>query len=367
MNNSSLLNPRALLFGVVGLVLGLLVGYFLFGLQGIGVGLPPGDPWTLTSDAKEQWVAMTADSFSLNGDRNLASQRLRGYDSKDISAILSKLVTDRQSSNRPLDAQRLQNFATTFGITLTAQPTTGGTPKPGATPVSTNPTGGAGNSNLTQIALIAGGVLLVAIVAALGFILIRRRQAATVSATDSGASVATLRMAEMTRTPAASATSAPSAMKPAPSTSAPPSTKPILGIFAATYKFGDDNYDTSFSLETLRGEFLGETGMGASEVVGDGKPDKITAFDLWLFDKGDVRTVTKILMSEFAYNDQTLRAKLASKGELVQAEKGKRVVLETATLRVEAEIVDLVYASTPGLPANSHFQKLIVEMVPAQK
>ena len=168
----------------------------------------------------------------------------------------------------------------------------------------------------------------------------------------------------------AAARSAPSAapapVRPAPSLGAAPGTKP-LGTFAATYKFGDDNYDTSFSLETTRGEFLGETGMGTSQLVGDGKPDKVTAFDLWLFDKGDVRTVTKILMSEFAYNDQALRTKLATKGELALAEKGKRVVLETATLRVEAEIVDLVYASTPGLPPNSHFQKVIVEMVPTQK
>jgi hypothetical protein len=140
-----------------------------------------------------------------------------------------------------------------------------------------------------------------------------------------------------------------------------------LGTFAATYKFGEDNYDTSFTLETTRGEFLGETGMGSSETIGEGKPDKVTAFDVWLFDKTDVRTVTQILMSEAAFNDQPTRQRLATKGELVLAEKGKTVRLETATLIVDCEIVDLVYASTPGLPPNSHFQKLIVEMVPSQK
>ena len=107
--------------------------------------------------------------------------------------------------------------------------------------------------------------------------------------------------------------------------------------------------------------------MGSSETIGEGKPDKVTAFDVWLFDKTDVRTVTQILMSEAAYNDQGTRQRLATKGELVLAEKGKHVKLETATLAVDAEIVDLVYASTPGLPPNSHFQKLIVEMVPSQK
>jgi hypothetical protein len=107
--------------------------------------------------------------------------------------------------------------------------------------------------------------------------------------------------------------------------------------------------------------------MGISELIGEGKPDKVTAFDLWLFDKTDVRTVTQILMSEHAYNDQALRNKLAPKGDLTLAEKGKHLVLETATLHVEAEIVDLVYASTPGLAPNSHFQRLMVELQASQK
>jgi Flp pilus assembly protein TadG len=148
---------------------------------------------------------------------------------------------------------------------------------------------------------------------------------------------------------------------------APPPATQTLGTFAATYKFGDDSYDTSFTLETPRGEFLGECGMGISELIGEGKPDKVTAFDVWLFDKTDVRTVTQILMSEHAFNDLTLRNRLAPKGELMLAEKGKHLLLETATLRVDAEIVDLTYASTPGLPPNSHFQRLIVEMVANQK
>ncbi len=107
--------------------------------------------------------------------------------------------------------------------------------------------------------------------------------------------------------------------------------------------------------------------MGISETVGEGKPDKVTAFDLWPFDKGDVRTVTQILMSDYAYNEQTLRNKLAAKGEAVHAEKGKIITLETHSLAINAQIVELVYANTPGTPPNSHFQKLTVEIVPTIK
>ena len=133
------------------------------------------------------------------------------------------------------------------------------------------------------------------------------------------------------------------------------------------YTLGNDNYDTSYSLETPRGEFLGECGMGISETIGEGKPDKVTAFDLWLFDKADVRTVTQILMTEYAYNDQMLRTKLSSKGEAVLAERGKTIHLETQSLSISAQVVELIYATNPNYPPNSHFQKLIVEIVPTIK
>jgi hypothetical protein len=134
-----------------------------------------------------------------------------------------------------------------------------------------------------------------------------------------------------------------------------------------SYTLGNDNYDTSYSLETSRGEFLGECGMGISETIGEGKPDKVVAFDLWLFDKADVRTVTQILMSEYAFKDQATCAKLATKGEAILAEKGKTLRFETASLRVDAQIVDLIYATNTNYPPNSHFQKLMVEIVPSAK
>lgn len=360
MNNT--LNIRSLLFGVVGLVLGLLAGYFLFGIQALFVVTPKTDPRDLDQESKVNWIVMTSESFSLNGDRNVAASRLRWFTTSDISTVLSEQIAQRNSSGRPLDAGRLQNFATAMGYTLSAAPSVP-TQKPNPTPSAASSPFSL-NSLLASPILLGGVALLLLLVTAGVILFILRRNPGAPAAETAGTTTATPRITEITRGNAPSAAPAPA--RPAPSAGAAPGTKP-LGTFAATYKFGDDNYDTSFSLETSRGEFLGETGMGTSQLVGDGKPDKVTAFDLWLFDKGDVRTVTKILMSEFAYNDQALRTKLATKGELALAEKGKRVVLETATLRVEAEIVDLVYASTPGLPPNSHFQKVIVEMVPTQK
>jgi hypothetical protein len=138
----------------------------------------------------------------------------------------------------------------------------------------------------------------------------------------------------------------------------------------STYILGDDLYDDSFSIETASreesGEFLGEYGAGISETIGVGDPKKVTAIEVWLFDKNDIRTVTKVLMSEHAFNDQALRTKLAPKGEAVLVTTGGTTTLETQTLRVQIKIVDLEYGEG-ALPPDSFFERLTVELAAWQK
>ena len=138
-------------------------------------------------------------------------------------------------------------------------------------------------------------------------------------------------------------------------------TQPPIVQFMTTYLHGDDLYDDSFSIETPSGEFLGETGVGISETIGSGDTKNVTAFEVWLFDKNDIRTVTKVLMSDHAFNDDAIRAKLAPKGEAVLAKAGDRITLETASLRVQARIVDMSYGTGP-LPPNSFFSRLTIEL-----
>jgi len=133
------------------------------------------------------------------------------------------------------------------------------------------------------------------------------------------------------------------------------------GQYMSTYILGDDLYDDSFSIETATNEFLGETGAGISKTIGVGDPKKVTATEVWVFDKNDIRTVTKVLMSEHAYNDEAIRAELASKGEAVLVKAGSIVLLETQTLTVQARVVDLAYGSG-ALPTNSFFERLTVEI-----
>jgi hypothetical protein len=131
--------------------------------------------------------------------------------------------------------------------------------------------------------------------------------------------------------------------------------------FVSTFVMGDDLFDDSFSIETASGEFLGETGAGISKTIGVGDPKKVTAIEVWVFDKNDIRTVTKVLMSEYAFGDAALKAELATKGEAVQAAAGGITLLETQTLTVQARIIDMAYGSG-SLPTNSFFERMSIEI-----
>lgn len=332
---------------IIGLGLGLLIGWVIAPVS-----------WQPNADD----VQAVADSLSLNNDPVLARARLKNLPRADQERILKALIQERTAKGLTSEVARLNNLAQVLGIPLApgaiVTPPPGGvaTRPPSGTP--SPPASGFDLSALLPIVLIFFALVLAA--AAIAIFVLRV--------------LPSLRARRTARKPLpaeSDVTTAPPSYEgaPAPRAPAPPATTTPggLGRFVPSYTLGNDNYDTSYSLESSRGEFLGECGMGISETIGEGKPDKVTAFDLWLFDKADVRTVTQVLMTEHAFKDQNLRAKLGAKGEAVLAEKGKTLRLETASLRVDAQIVELIYANNPSYPPNSHFQKLIVEIVPTFK
>jgi len=136
----------------------------------------------------------------------------------------------------------------------------------------------------------------------------------------------------------------------------------VLGVFEAEYSLGQDDFDCSFSIESPEGDFYGECGIGIADVLASDGSQKVDAFELWLFDKGDIRTVSKMLVSEFAHQDETLSGKLSSKGEMVPAEKGLVVELETLALRVKATVKDCQFADDGPRP-NAYFRLLAVDLV----
>jgi hypothetical protein len=136
---------------------------------------------------------------------------------------------------------------------------------------------------------------------------------------------------------------------------------PPMAQFMTTYMVGDDLFDDSFSIDSPTGEFLGECGVGISESVGVGEPKKVTAFEVWLFDKNDIQTITKVLMSQHAFSDNALRTRLAAKGDPFLVETGSETELETATLRLVTRVVDMAYG-TGASPSNGFFERVTLEL-----
>ncbi|MFP3895417.1 MAG: hypothetical protein ACLFV5_01070 [Anaerolineales bacterium] len=151
-----------------------------------------------------------------------------------------------------------------------------------------------------------------------------------------------------------------------PSTAEEPSAIEIppgaLDAFEATYTFGDDDFDRSFSIESQGGEFLGECGLSISDIVDIQDAQRVDAFEVWLFDKGDIRTVSKVLVSKHVYEDEALLGELGTKGDLLLAEPGLSFSLDTLSLQVEVTVGEVDYLPTDDIPEGI-FSRLTVRLV----
>lgn len=305
--------------GVLGLILGLLIGWVVWPVQ-----------WTnataevLREDLQRDYLRMTIDSYNRTGDANRAMERWDNLGEAADSAYFSL-----QNDPGYLNPADVQAFAALVQSIRGAPPTQ---PVPG----------GGGTSGLGAAVLYASIVVVLILVAVGGLYLFRllRRGPGTITPVMQAAQAS--RQAEKTNFVEMGL--------------APPITQTMT-----TYVLGDDLYDESFSIDTPGGEFLGEYGVGVSETVGVGEPKKVAALEIWLFDKNDIKTATKVLMSEYAYNDPNIRARLEPKGELVVVKPQEQVLLETATLQLLATVVDMEYGSG-AMPQNSHFERITLEL-----
>ncbi|MEP7199853.1 MAG: hypothetical protein ABI874_08560 [Chloroflexota bacterium] len=340
---------------VVGLLFGLIVlGWWLW-----PVTWTDSNPTALAAKYKTDYVQMVADSFAIDQDDFLARTRLIGFDNTE----LSKLASDVRSDPQRKDAQKLrvQRLAERLAVA------TASTPSPGSTITPPTAATTAGGPPWGLIFGLLGLLFIVGGGAGIAYLWYSRRaQTAAVAtpvplrARDRGMPTAPVVPHERDL--------APTPMMPTTAPTVPTIEadmgEPPLGGFLTTYKVGDDGYDTSFSIEVPTGEFLGECGVGISEVVGEG-PQKVTAFEVWLFDKNDIKTVTKVLMSDYAYHNDAIRKKLQARGDAVLATTGQDIILETETMRVRAVVTDMAYGS--GGTPQSFFSKLTMELAPTIK
>jgi hypothetical protein len=317
---------------VIGLVLGVLLGAILFwGL--FPVQWTDAQTYHLAPEAKAEFVGLVADSFALTKNVPESDRHLATWSLEEKQQAVADAMQSFEATNQFDKAQRVQDLAMALKIPLPTEVP----PEPSAAESSAT-----GLWNRLRVPCLVFLLLLLALV--LGLLGIRALLQRRPPRDESGAP-------RTQRPPSPARAEAAARGAPAP-----------VGRFTTTYQLGEDTYDESFSIEGANSEFLGECGMGISELIGEGQPDKVAAFEVWLFDKSEIRTVTKVLMSDYAYADDVVRARLAPKGEAVVARPGLVFDLETNSLKVQVAVAELEYG-TEGLPPNSYFDRLVVEMV----
>jgi hypothetical protein len=322
-------NPMMIagIVGAVAFVVGLLIGWMLLGWVIAPVEWTDAAPEHLSSTNRVDYVQLVADSFVLTGDVAKAQQRVNQLGSTARETLDLALATTTGVENL-----RVSQLMTVVTAPAPAEAASG----PMALLRSLLPICAA---LVLLLVVLGGGVFLYMRLAGGGTSGVR-------ATTRTGSSIQQGSVATRVETP--------------PDIMAEAGPEPVT-TFKTTYMLGNDLFDESFSIDDQQGDFLGECGVGIGETIGVGDPKKVTAFEVWLFDKNDIRTVTKVLMSEHAFSDEGLKSRLSAKGEPALARSGGVVEMETATLKVAARIVDMQYGSG-ALPPNSFFQQLTLEI-----
>ena len=302
----------------VGIVLGLIYGWVINPTEYYNTEVTQ-----LREDLKVDYLRMAIDSYALNKDAAKAEQRFErlGENPEEYLEVIEQNPGNQLISD--IDAYRDAVMLTSIGEEIEAE----------------QPEGRSGGNFLKWALLIT--VILAGALAARYFLSQREPDSARPKSAASIAQDITSKM-ETTDYEAVGE-------------------GPPMHQFVTTYVLGDNLFDDSFSIESAAGEFLGECGVGISESIGVGEPKRVTAFEVWLFDQNDIKTVTKVLMSGHAYYDEAIRSELEKKGEPILAQPGSEFVLETNNLRIIGRVMDMGYGEGP-LPEESFFDRLSIEL-----
>jgi hypothetical protein len=344
---------------VLGIAIGLLIGWVLWPLE-----YEQAYTYQLVDEEKQQYVAAVVDSYNLTKQLDVVQQRfatwtteekvgelarlfaeyqvqgktqeaqqvaalaaelqsVEGWDPEVVSQVTNEVANQYAQQGSPDKAQSVSLFAS--ALATTPPPSVAvSTPPPSGSQDQTTLTGSLRVLALCAVLLLVGGLIVL--------LLVLSRQRRT------GERVA---VAEA---------------EPEWTGTGPP---PLLHK-TSSYVLGMDNFDESFAIETEDDEWLGECGMGISESLEDSTPRRVTAFEVWLFDKPNTRTVTKVLISDFVDNNEALRNRLSTRGDPVLATPGGTFTLETPALIVEAEILEMEYGDSA--PALGYFNNLKVSL-----
>ena len=347
---------KPLVIAIVAFIAGLIIGLPVLGWGLVPVKWTDAAPEHLREDVKVDFLSMTIESYASNQDSLLALNRW-----KELGDDAPSLFDQVQSQSH-LKAEDISAFGLLVGVPLAnegavaQEPTKPADQAQPATEVTvivsadqtvpttiTEEVTTEGKAKFKPLLLLGILLLMLLLVGgALLYVLVLRKRTGNL-----------LQTKRHTEQPVQEVRETAHSMETDNETP--------IARFMTTFAIGDDLYDDSFSIDSPGGEFLGECGVGISETIGVGEPKKVAALEIWLFDKNDIQTVTKVLMSEYSFHDPVISQRVVSKGEPIMLEMDKVILLETATLQLEARVVDLSYGQS-ALPENSYFDRITIDL-----
>ncbi|NPA26492.1 MAG: hypothetical protein GXO36_02675 [Chloroflexi bacterium] len=311
-------NKPALALGVA-FLFGLFVGWFILGWGIAPVKWTNAAPQHLEPSWRQDYLRMVISDYIHTGNAELAKIRYKGLGDAAQSTLIA---VERDPGYLPLEAvQRFQNEVASTVQAEAAAGTSGGT-------------------SLARYALLC--LLALFIIGALAYLILRAR--------SRGLSYKTKAEAKAEAAQAAGYTAEEFSTGP-------------ISAYTTTYELGNDFFDESFSIDSATGEFLGEAGISISEGIGS-QPKKVYAFEVWLFDKSDIRTETIVLATPEAAADEALRQRLEVRGQIVEAQPQQQLVLETERLRADIFVRECECESDAD---GQYFKRLTVEFRIFQK
>jgi len=314
----------ATLGAIAGLIFGLIIGWGVWPVEWVDA-----TPEVMREDLRVDYLRMAINSYAVTGDQDQAINHWKALGSQAAPAFQSLQVEDPLSVNPEILLAYRNLIETRVG--------------PISADVGTAEESPEGSSSTRTFLISVAVILVLAVLIFLVYYMVRN-----VFRPRSGEVSAAMQAAELSRHTAKTDFQTLGLESP-------------VTQVMTTYVLGDDLYDESFSIDAPDGNFLGEYGVGVSETIGVGDPKRVTALEVWLFDKNDIKTATKVLMSSHAFDDPEIRARLQAKGDLELLRPQEKIVLETETLQLLVTVVDLAYGEGP-LPPESFFDRVTLEL-----
>lgn len=329
---------------LIAFLIGIFIGLVILGWGPLRVNYTDTTPASLREDLRADYARMIVDSYSYAHIANpqfaeqMALARLKELG--ESSALeLQKIVQDPQIQNMNDILNLQQLHANSTQTTLDNQNTIVGDP-------TSNQDQNGSSTLMKSLGLALLAILLFAIAFYAIFLFIKQSRANTSTAPKVPRYRDTNKVNEFTKTDYRSDQNG--------------WTNPDLHFFT-TYKIGNDLYEKRETINShANNDYLGECGVEVIDFIGVGTPKRASAFEIYVFDKMQPSTSSKILLCEHAYSDKNVYERLKHKGEFVLLEPEKDIILETDNLQVIVRIKEMHYGNAP-LPENSYVEQITFE------